>query len=114
MIDEESNSGIISGNKNIAQKLNDYFANIGNTYVDIFSDCSAFEDYMNSANMGESFMFSTVSLESLEAIVGSLKSSSPGLIEIPISTLKEFFYLLGHVMLKYAIKASNRESSQIV
>ena len=36
LIDEDSNSEIISGNKNIAQKLNNYFANIGNSYGDNF------------------------------------------------------------------------------
>ena len=32
LIDENSNSEIISGMKNIAQKFNNYFANIGSTY----------------------------------------------------------------------------------
>ena len=56
----------------------------------------------------------TVSLESLEAIVGSLKISSPGHNEIPKSFLKEFFHLLSPVMLKKLQKNSNRESSRIV
>ena len=73
LIDEDSNSEIISGNKTIAQEFNNYFAYIDNTYGDHFSDSSAFENYMSSANVGEPFRFSTVSLESLEAIVSSLK-----------------------------------------
>ena len=77
-IDEDRKSEIISGNKTIAQKLNNYFANIGNTYGDKLSDNSAFENNMSSANVGEPFRFSTVSLESLKAIVGSLKNSLPG------------------------------------
>ena len=105
LIDEDSSSEIISGNKNIAQKFNNYFANIGSTYGDHFSDSSAFENYMSSANVGEPFKFSTVSLESLEAVVGSLKNSSPGHDEIPSSILKEFFHLLGPVMLKICNKS---------
>ena len=55
---------------------------------------------MSIANAGEPFKFSTVSLESLETIVRSLRSSSPDHDEIPIPTLKESFHLLGPVMLK--------------
>ena len=55
---------------------------------------------MSSANVVEPFRFLTVSLESLEAIVRSLKKSSPGHDEIPISILKQLFHLLGSVMLK--------------
>ena len=51
----------ISGNKNIAQKFNNYFDNISNTYGDNFSDSSALEDYMKSANVGKPFRFLTVS-----------------------------------------------------
>ena len=69
---------------------------------------------MSSANASEPFRFSTVSLDFLEAIVGSLKKSSPGHDEIPISILKELLHLLGPVMLKICNKTSNRESSQIV
>ena len=60
--------------KNIAQKFNTYLAIIGNTYGDFFSVRSAVGNYMSSANVGETFKFSTVSLESLETIVGSLKN----------------------------------------
>ena len=60
---------------------------------------------MSSTHVGEPFKFSTFSLESLEAIVGSLKSSSPGHDEIPISFVKEFFHLLGPVMLKFCNKS---------
>ena len=59
---------------------------------------------MSSANVGEHFKFSTVGLESLEAIVGSLKNSSSGHDEIPISIIKEYFHLLGPVMLKICNK----------
>ena len=65
LIDENSNSRLISGIKKIAQKFNIYFAKIGNTYGENFSDSSAFEDDVSSANVGEPFDFSTVSLESL-------------------------------------------------
>ena len=65
MIDKKSESEIISGNKNIAQKFTNYFANIGNTYAKKSSDSTAFEDYMSSDNVGEPFKFSTVSLKSL-------------------------------------------------
>ena len=76
LIDEDSNNEIISGNENISQKFINYFANNGCTYGDNFSDSSVFEDYISSANKGETFKFSTVRLESLEPIVGSLKNSS--------------------------------------
>ena len=55
LIDKDINSKIISGNKNIARKLNNYFANNGNTYGDNFSDSSAFENYMSSANVRRAF-----------------------------------------------------------
>ena len=44
LIDEDSKSKIISGNKNITQKFNNFFANSGNTYGDNFSDSFAFEN----------------------------------------------------------------------
>ena len=53
---------------------------------------------MSSANAGEPFRFSTVRLESLETIVGSLNNSSPGHDEIPFSILKDFFHLLDPVL----------------
>ena len=92
LIEEDSNGEIFFGNKNIAQKFDIYFANIGNTYVDKLCVSSASENYMSSANVGAPFKFSTVSLESLKAIVGSLKNSSPGHNEIPISILRVFFF----------------------
>ena len=88
LIDENRNNENISGNENIAQKFNNYFVNIGNTCGDNFSDSSAFEDYISSAEASEPFKFLTVSLESLETIVGSLKNSSPGHDEIPCSLVK--------------------------
>ena len=54
---------------------------------------------MSSANVGESFKFSTVSLECLETIVGLFKIPLPGHDEISISNLEEFFHFLGPVML---------------
>ena len=51
-----------------------YFSNIGYIYGEIFSGRSAFEDYMSVANVGEPVKFLTVSLESFETIVGSLKN----------------------------------------
>ena len=75
---------VISGNKTIAKNFNNYFDNIGNTFSETISDRSAFENCMSSANVGEPFKFSTARLESLEAIVGSLKNSSPGHDAIPI------------------------------
>ena len=89
----------------MAQKFNNYFANIGNTYGDICSDSSALGDYMSSASGSEPFKFSTVSLETLESIVGSLKKSSPGHDGILISIGKDFFQLLGPVMLKICNKS---------
>ena len=55
---------------------------------------------MSSANVGEPFRFSTVSLESVEATVRSLKSYLPGHDEIPISIPKKLFRSLGPVMLR--------------
>ena len=55
LIEEDSNGEIFFGNKNIAQKFDIYFANIGNTYAANFSDSCTFEDYMSSANAGEPF-----------------------------------------------------------
>ena len=98
MIEEDSKSENISVNKNIAQQFKNYLVNIGNTHGENFSDSSAFEIHMNSANVAQPFKFSTVSLESIEAIVGSLKNSSPDHDEIHISILKEFFLLLGPAM----------------
>ena len=60
---------------------------------------------MSSAKAGELYKFSTVSLEKLETIVGSLKISAPGHDEIPISILKELFYLLCPIMLKICYKS---------
>ena len=104
MIDEDSISEIMSGNKNVAQKNINYFASIGDTYGDNFSDSSVLENYMSSAIVNEPIKFSTVSLEYIEAIVGLLRNSSPGHDEIPTSILKEFFHLLGPVMLKICKK----------
>ena len=59
----------------------------------------AFEDFRDSANVEEPFMFTTGSLESIETTVGSLKFSTPGHNKIHISILKDFFHLLGAVML---------------
>ena len=105
MTDENRNSKTKSGNKKIADKFNNSFANIGKTFCDNFSDSSAFENYMSSDIVGEPFKFSTVSLEHIKEIVGSLKKSSPGNDEIPISFLKEFFLILGPVMLKFCNKS---------
>ena len=60
---------------------------------------------MRSANVDEPFQFSTVSLDSLETIVGSLKNSLPGRNEIPISIIKELSHLLGPVMLQICNKS---------
>ena len=54
---------------------------------------------MRSASVRALFKFSTVSLESRKAIVGSLKSLSAGYDEIPISILTYFFRIQGPVML---------------
>ena len=107
LIDVDSNNENVSGSKKIAQKFNNYFANIGNTYGDNCSDSSAFEDYMSSADVGESFKFSAVSLEACEAIVCWLKISSLDNDEIPISILKEFFHSLRPVMLQQKPRAGN-------
>ena len=87
-MEENSISEIISADKNIAHKFNNYLANIGNTQDENFSDSSAFVDFMSSANEGEPFKISTVSLESLKTINNTLKNLSPGHDEIPISILK--------------------------
>ena len=73
--------------------------------VIILPDSSAFKNYMSSANVGEPFKLSTVSLDSLESLVGSLKNSPPGHDENPNWILKEFFHLLGTVMLKTCNKS---------
>ena len=91
LINENSNGEIISGNKNIALNFNNYFANIGNTYGEKFSDSCAFEEYMSSANAREPFKFSTISLKFLETIVGSLKNSLPG----PCLNSKRFLSFTG-------------------
>ena len=52
LIDEISNSEIISGNKKFAQKFKNFFVIIGNTYGEKFSNSSVFEDYMSNANEG--------------------------------------------------------------
>ena len=48
-MDGKSNSEIIPDNKNMAQKFNNYFANIGDTYGDNFPVSPAFEDYMQAS-----------------------------------------------------------------
>ena len=58
LIDENGNGEIISGHKYIAQKVNNYFSKICNTYGEFFSVSFAFEYYMNSANVGEPFKLS--------------------------------------------------------
>ena len=60
---------------------------------------------MSSVNESAPFKLSTVSLESLETMVGSLNNSSPGHDEIPTSILKAFFYLLGPIMLQMGNKS---------
>ena len=55
LIDKNNNSEFISGNKNTAQKFNNYFSNMCNTYGEKFSDSSTFEDYMSNASVGEPF-----------------------------------------------------------
>ena len=80
LIDENSTSEIISGNRNIAQKFNNCFANTGNTYGEIFFDSSAFEEHITSANVGEYFKFSTVSLESNDC-------------RFPVFTMKSLFQI---------------------
>ena len=55
-----------------------YFAKCINTYGQTLFDSSAFEDYMNSANVNEPLKFSTGSWEPLEMNVALLKSWSPG------------------------------------
>ena len=104
LIEENCISEIISSNKNVTQKFNSYFANIGYTYGDNFTDSSAFKHYTSSANAGKPLKFSTVSSEPIETIVSSLKNSSPGHNEIPISILKPSFHLLGQGLLKICTK----------
>ena len=105
LIDESRNSEIIPDNKNIAEKVNKYFENIGNTYGVNFSDSSTFDDYMSSANVFELVKFFIVTLESLEIIVGSLENSSPGHDEISFSIILERFHLLGPFMLQICNKS---------
>ena len=50
--------------------------------------------FMSSAIAGEPFKFSTVSLESLKTIVGSLNKTSAGHNDFFFSILKEFFNFL--------------------
>ena len=89
LIDENSNSEIISDKKKILLRNSTITLLISVTHkVNFFSDCSAFENQMSSANVGEPFILSTVSLESLEIFVRSLKNSSPGHDEITIPILK--------------------------
>ena len=98
--DENRKIEIVSCNNNIAEKFNIYFAKNGNTYGDKFPDSYAIEDYSNSANIiSQPLRLSTVSLESLETIIGSLKISSPVHGQNPISNLKEFLNLLESVVL---------------
>ena len=60
LIDDSSNSEIISVNKKFAQKVNNYYANIVNSYGEYFFDSSAFENSMSSANVSKPFKFSPV------------------------------------------------------
>ena len=53
-----------------------------------------------STNATEQFRFSHINLQELETVIKSQKNSSPGHDEIPITILKEFFDILGPVMLK--------------
>ena len=55
---------------------------------------------MTSANIGEPFKFLTISLKSLEEFVGPLKNSSPGHDDFSTSVLKDFFQLMGPVILR--------------
>lgn len=73
VIDENRNDETSSGNKNLTGIFNVNFTNISNLCGENLSDCHAFEEYMNCANVSESYRFSTISLESLETIVCSLK-----------------------------------------
>ena len=60
---------------------------------------------MSSANARDHFIFLSVSLESLETIVCSLKNSSPRQTIFPVSILKELFRLLSSVLLKICNKS---------
>ena len=57
LIDEDRNKGIVSGNNNIVEKFNNYFANIGNIYGENFRYSYAFEEYMSSAIVSQPFKF---------------------------------------------------------
>ena len=91
MIDEDSKSEIILVTKLLLIISTINFLILVAHMVIFFSDSSAFEGYMSTANVGEPFKFSTVSLESLEAIVGSLKISTPGPDECIKSLDQEIF-----------------------
>ena len=95
LIDENRNNEIVSRNKYIDEKYNNYFVVNGNSYGENFLECHAIEEYMNNAHVSKAFRFSTVSLESLETIADSLKNSLPGQDEIPVSILKYFFLFTG-------------------
>ena len=58
-------------------KRKNYFVIICNTYGENFSDGLACEGFMSSADVGETFEFSTANLEALEMTINSLKNLSP-------------------------------------
>ena len=73
-------------------------------------DSLTFENYMSSAYISESYKFSTVKLESFEALAGSLKMLSPGHCENSNHNIKELIHLLGPFKLKICNKIFEQES----
>ena len=90
----------LTKDKDIADCLNNYFANVGSSFDSQFNDDDTFENYLPPANSSILFSFEMVDAPYLERIIRSIKEASPGYDEIPISVFRENFQMMSEVMVR--------------
>ena len=82
-------NGQITNDRNvIANKFNEYFANIGpNLSKDIPESCTSFKKYLKH-NYIETFFVKNIESDEIRKIIMSLKDGAPGIDSIPAAVLK--------------------------
>ena len=87
----------ISDPHEIANRFNNYFANIGPSLAEHFTPDNSFFDYLND-NIDENFTFSPVTVTEVSSLVHSFKNSSPGYDDITMKIFKDNIEILADVI----------------
>ena len=94
------NEVALTNERQITNSFNDYFSSVGETLASQFSQQSKFMQYLTIENKPEStFSFTPVTYNELTDTIRSLKSTSSGCHEIPISIFNDNMDILGNTKL---------------